>query len=212
MLGTRPLICEVVPLRCYLLPYVWSQQDLTLVLGTKNIFGVRSGGKDGPDPIVWNNAAQRVIPGGASARGERPDAAAVREFREDTGIDLRDAETRERVRCEGHWWSHTFTADGAQFCCAFQRLQHERELIDEANANIQRRVAGIQDDELHDLASYAGARPEHHFGPGKLDTPWKRHQYDALDTRKRERFRELSGKPFDWFVLAAQYLRDHPGG
>lgn len=198
-------------MQCYLLPYVWAQPNLTLVLGTKNVFGVRSGGKDGPDPIIWNNAAQRVIPGGASHQGETPGAAAVREFGEETGIDLRDEATRRRIRCQGHWTAQTFTADGTQFCCAFQRLQHEREIVNEANANIQGRVMAIQDDELHDLAPYPGAQPEQLFGEGRLDTPWKRHQYEALNAGERERFRELSGKPCNWFVLAAQYLRGHPG-
>ncbi|KJK59439.1 hypothetical protein [Saccharothrix sp. ST-888] len=64
--------------------------------------------------------------------------------------------------------------------------------------------------ELHDLAHYPGARPEQVFGEGRLDTPWKEHQYEALDGEERAQFRERSRKPYNWFILAACHLRDTP--
>lgn len=68
---------------------VWQKMGETtcVLVALKKVYGSRFGGEE-VEPSVLNYAGQWVFPGG-KVEGERPDQAARREFREETGHRLR---------------------------------------------------------------------------------------------------------------------------
>lgn len=59
-----------------------------VLLATKRFTGSRFNGAPVAPPVLLHGAGQACFPGGAINPGEAPQAAAEREFREETGIDL----------------------------------------------------------------------------------------------------------------------------
>src|SRR5947207_2912625 len=102
---------------------VWYETDHgpVVVLATKNIAGYRN--KTDPERIVvWHNAGQLAIPGGGPKGNEQPEKTALREFCEETGVDLEDATVRRSMECVGPPEKKILSDGKDSFCVVYQRV------------------------------------------------------------------------------------------
>ena len=195
-------------MQVYLLPHYAGASGETIILGAKNIFGLKSKGKVGTKKIIPNNAGQLVISGGGLAPNEDPIKGAAREFAEETGIDLLNSSVRDQMDCEGKPIPLKVKVGPDTFWCVYQRVAPSSPLRSRADANI--RLGKVYDDELHKAELALASEALEVFGPQPLED-WRLAQYNQLDLAQRADADSKMRDPYDWFIAAAMLIPEPAG-
>ncbi len=120
---------------------VYSKRQRMVFVAFKKITGHRFGGRP-TEPSLLNYGGQLVFPGGG-AEGDDGKAAALREFFEETGIDLNkyiDGDKFQTVTFEGGSYSATYAEIDDDYMTA---------LVENTNTNVHHK--STLDDELYQL-------------------------------------------------------------
>lgn len=185
-----------MPSAYLLVYYIDPAGDRHVLLGHKNIIGVRLNGVRSRDQMIWNNAGQWAIPGGRAKSREAPAVAAMREFAEETAIDFRDPAVLAMY--SGGFVPSTHR--GAGFSVTYVRIVPgmAATLAGAITTNITN--ARPLDDELHEVRWFAKPDAAGQFGYAPIPPPagtWLETQYNAA-TDPAVRDNKMRG-PFDWF-------------
>ncbi|WP_437535834.1 NUDIX hydrolase [Sorangium sp. So ce726] len=198
---------------CYVLAYDCdSEVGADVLLARKNIIMKRNGGTTLSRPTALLNAGQYVIPGGLAdpEEGDAPKCA-IREFKEQTGIDVR--------AYRGVLSRSTITVysqeTGDLYAVQYVRVEEVTALASAIQANLD--AATTQDDELHEVVVSPAAIAGHYFRPapprdrgalGYVMPDWMREQYDEAKRSawNGEGLDEYLSSPSGWFKLAIKQL------
>ena len=188
----------------YLLVYRTRDAQIDLLLGRKHIYGVKARGERKDRPIVWNSCGRWVIPGGGAdlsdVKGE-----ASREFWEETGINLSDDDTRTAMKCDGDMQVKIFDArDRQQFGCAYQKVQWDSPLVNEAARYID--TIKVRDDELAAIRFIPEEESDSLLDRGFLEDNWQVTQFLSLNEELRLEAIDKGRMPCDWFKQAITHL------
>lgn len=198
-------------MQSYLLPYhVTSTGTKTVLMGRKNIRGYKAKGVTQAKPIVWNNAGQWVISGGKKDSTDFDELnAAVREFAEETGVDLSVRNVWEEYG--GHNIStllFPLTSSSKDFSVSYIQFEDDSGLSSAITENI--RTGHVADDELYEVAWIRPDAAKKLLGlPMVSTTVWMQPQIDNVRSKLADAdtiLKKQMSKPWDWFEIAIDNL------
>ena len=192
----------------YLVGYRDTDNDRQILVAEKNVSGQRSAGRP-KSPFAWNNAGQDVFPGGKKKTTEERGTSAIREFREETGVDLNDQNTRTQLRANNDPETKTLEDEnGNKFHVTYQRFDPNSEIADQINNNINSNHP--LDDELHQVKWVNVNEAVTNFSPSRRHSitgqDWRGQQRNSLSENQKRRADNSSREPRDWFQQAAQNI------
>lgn len=135
---------------------------LSTIVGLKRMIQSRDAGVQFNPPIaVYNNPGQFVYPGGGVNQGENPLDAALREFREETGVNFALNQQRNQVHLNPNYNFPVRLQPMNGFSCAYIKTQTLQDLqvltgIIQANINVNFPVSDeLQGAQILQLQDYA---------------------------------------------------------
>ncbi|NJM90185.1 MAG: NUDIX domain-containing protein [Hydrococcus sp. RU_2_2] len=205
----------------YLVGYRDIDNRRQVLVAQKNVAGNRSGGRPQNHPFSWHYPGQDVFPGGKKKPGEQPQAASIREFREETGVDLQDDTIRSQVGSVGDPDIRTLQDnEGNRFHVAYQRFTPASQIAETINDNIENNRP--LDDELHgvrweDVSETTREDDQNIFRRRHSikGENWRKEQRESLSDAqrriypyksRRQEADEWSHEPRNWFKIAAQNI------
>jgi 8-oxo-dGTP pyrophosphatase MutT (NUDIX family) len=197
-------------MQSYLLPYHVASSGAKIVLmGRKNIIGYKAKGKTQTQPIVWNNAGQWVISGGGKDATDSDELkAAMREFSEETGVDLRVRNVREKY---GYHNIETLlfplSSSSKDFSVSYIQFEDYSGLSGQITDNI--RAGNVADDELYEVAWIGPDAAKKLLGSPQVSTSgWMQAQIKDAQVKlvNADKLKKQMKKPWDWFEMAIDNL------
>jgi 8-oxo-dGTP pyrophosphatase MutT (NUDIX family) len=205
----------------YLVGYRDIDNRRQVLVAQKNVAGNRSGGTPQNHPFSWHYPGQDVFPGGKKGRREEPQAASIREFREETGVDLNDSNIRSQVGSVGNPDMRTLEDnEGNRFHVVYQRFTPASQIAETINDNIENNRP--LDDELHgvrweDVSETTREDDQNIFRRRHSikGENWRKEQRESLSDAqrriypyksRRQEADEWSHEPRNWFKIAAQNI------
>jgi hypothetical protein len=152
-----PMFCQLVP---------WSVEAGAVVLiGQRNLIQAWADGKPADPKRIPDWAGQGTTVGGMARDSESPDAAALRLFHEQTGIDLSGSEAAKRYAVQGRQLSLLQGQDYATYPVLYVSLGSAGmvALQKDAQANLDRRA--VRDGVLLELQSPQNYQAKSRLGP-----------------------------------------------